>query len=261
MQDAPQFSRKRFDAVLFDLDGVVTQTARLHILAWKAVFDDFLSVLSARTGEPQHPFDPVADYRPYVDGKPRYQGVAGFLGSRGIALPWGHPDDPPERETVCGLGNRKDALYRRLMAERGVEVYPSSIQLIRSLRSRGFRTAVVTASRNGQAVLEAAGIADLFDARVDGLTLDELNLAGKPEPDSFLEAARRLGVPPVRAVVVEDAAAGVEAGARGGFGLVIGVDRTGRPEALRRAGADVVVSDLREVPVAATEDEMEAAGD
>lgn len=250
--DKPGFliSRTDFDAVLFDLDGVVTRTARLHVAAWKAMFDEFLQQRAERTGEAYRPFDPVADYRPYVDGKPRYEGVAGFLASRGIVLPWGRPADSPEAETVCGLGNRKNALYLKLMAERGVEVYPTTIALIRALRAGGFRIAVVTASANGQAVLDAAGIAELFDARVDGLTLEEKRLAGKPAPDSFLEAARCLGVPPARAIVVEDAIAGVEAGARGGFGGVIGVDRAGEPEALRRAGASVVVGDLGEVGVA-----------
>jgi beta-phosphoglucomutase family hydrolase len=242
-------SRNDYDAVLFDLDGVVTRTATLHVAAWKAMFDEFLQRRSARLNEPYRAFDPVADYRRYVDGKPRYEGVADFLASRGIDLPWGDPADAPDRNTVCGLGNRKNLLYLKLMADRGVEVYPSTLELIRTLRTRGFRTAVVTASQNCTEVLEAAGIAGLFDAQVDGLTLKEQNLAGKPAPDSFLEAARRLGVEPARAIVVEDAIAGVEAGARGGFGGVIGVDRIGRPEALRQAGASVVAADLEEIGV------------
>jgi beta-phosphoglucomutase family hydrolase len=242
-------SRHDYDAVLFDLDGVVTRTAKLHMAAWEAMFNAFLKQRAGRSGEPYRPFDPVADYRRYVDGKPRYDGVAGFLASRGIGLPYGSPADAPDRDTVCGLGNRKNALYLELMKDKGVEVYSSSMELIRTLSSRGFRTAVVTASKNCTEVLKAARLAGLFDAQVDGLTLEEKNLAGKPAPDSFLEAARRLGVAPARAIVVEDAIAGVEAGARGGFGCVIGVDRAGQADALRRAGARVVVADLDEVEV------------
>jgi beta-phosphoglucomutase family hydrolase len=240
-------SRKDYDAVLFDLDGVVTRTAKLHVAAWKAMFDDYLRRRAESRGEAFQPFDPVVDYRRYVDGKPRQAGVVDFLASRGILLPSGRPDDPPERDTVYGLGNRKNRLYLKRMAEQGVETYPSTLALIRALRSRGFRTAVVTASKNCTEVLDTAGIAGLFDARVDGLTLEERGLAGKPAPDSFLEAARRLGAEPARAVVLEDAIAGVAAGQAGGFGCVIGVDRAGQAEALRRAGADVVVADLAEV--------------
>lgn len=240
-------SRKDYDAVLFDLDGVVTRTAKLHVAAWKAMFDDYLRRRAESRGEAFRPFDPVVDYRRYVDGKPRQAGVVDFLASRGILLPSGRPDDPPERDTVYGLGNRKNRLYLKRMAEEGIETYPSTLALIRALRSRGFRTAVVTASKNCTEVLDAAGIAGLFDARIDGLTLEERGLAGKPAPDSFLEAARRLGAEPARAVVLEDAIAGVAAGQAGGFGCVIGVDRAGQAEALRRAGADVVVADLAEV--------------
>lgn len=242
-------SRSDYDAVLFDLDGVVTQTAKLHVAAWKVMFDEFLQRRAERLGAPFRPFDPLDDYRRHVDGKPRYHGVADFLASRGIELPWGSPADPPERDTVSGLGNRKNVLYLKLMKEQGVEVYPSTLALIRTLRSEGFRTAIVTASKNCTEVLNAARIADLFDTQVDGLTLQENHLAGKPAPDSFLEAARRLGVEPVRAIVVEDAIAGVAAGHAGGFGCVIGVDRAGQAEALRQAGARVVVSDLAEIGV------------
>lgn len=242
-------SRRDHDAALFDLDGVVTRTAGLHAAAWRAMFDEFLKRRAERLGETHRPFDPVDDYRRHVDGKPRYEGVADFLAARGIELPWGDPSDPPDRDSVCGLGNRKNALYLKLVAERGVEVYPSTVALIRTLRGAGFRTAVVTASKNCSEVLRAAGLTGLFDAQVDGLTLEESRLAGKPAPDSFLAAARRLGAAPTRAIVVEDALAGVEAGARGGFGGVIGVDRAGQAEALRRAGADVVVADLAEVGV------------
>jgi len=238
-------SRSDYDAVIFDLDGVITQTAALHKTAWKSLFDDFLK----RYGKSQRSFDADSDYRVYIDGKARYEGVASFLASRGIALPYGAPDDGPDRETVCGLGNKKNAIYLELLRSRGVEVYPSTVRLIHELRRKRFATAVVSASRNCAEVLEAAHLSDLFDTRIDGIDLERMHLRGKPEPDSFLEAARRIGVPPSRAAVVEDAIAGVEAGRNGGFGCVIGVDRTGHADALKTAGADIVVADLAEVNV------------
>jgi alpha,alpha-trehalase len=239
--------RSDYDAVIFDLDGVITQTATLHKIAWKALFDDFLESYGSRHGEPQRPFDADSDYRRYIDGKARYDGVASFLASRGIALPYGDPGDGPELETVCGLGNKKNELYRELLGRLGVEVYPSTVDLIHELRAKTFATAVVSASRNCAEILEAAGLTDLFDARVDGIDLERMRLRGKPEPDSFLEAACRIGIEPARAVVVEDAIAGVEAGRKGGFGCVIGVDRTGHADALKTAGADLVVADLIEL--------------
>ncbi len=239
--------RRDYDAVIFDLDGVITRTATLHKIAWKALFDDFLESYGSRHGERQRSFDADSDYRRYIDGKARYDGVASFLASRGIALPYGDPGDGPELETVCGLGNKKNAIYRELLKRLGVEVYPSTVDLIHELRAKKFATAVVSASRNCAELLEAAGLIDLFDARVDGIDLERMRLRGKPEPDSFLEAARRIGVEPARAVVVEDAIAGVEAGRKGGFGCVIGVDRTGHADALKTAGADLVVADLIEL--------------
>lgn len=236
----------RYDAVLFDLDGVITDTARVHAAAWKEMFDEFLRRHAAEEGDEQEPFDDEAEYRRYVDGKPRYDGVRSFLAARGITLPEGGPDDPPDARTVHGLGNRKNELVGALLAE-GVEPYPGSVALVHQLRERGTGVAVVSSSRNCGRVLEAAGIADLFDAQVDGRVAGELGLPGKPAGDTYLEAARRLGVPPERAVVVEDATSGVEAGRNGGFGLVIGVDRTGNPEALREHGADLVVADLGEL--------------
>lgn len=241
-----ELTRDRFDAVLFDLDGVLTDTARLHAAAWKRMFDAYLSERAERTGEPFRPFDIGADYAAYVDGKPRFDGVRDFLGGRGIALPEGATDDPPNRETVCGLGNRKNELVNETMASEGVEAYPGSVALVRELRAQGIKTAVVTSSGNCDAVLAAAGIADLFDTRVDGNDLGELGLAGKPAPDAFLEAARRVGVDAKRAVVVEDAISGVQAGSAGGFGLVIGVARKDDAQALAENGADVVVNDLAE---------------
>jgi beta-phosphoglucomutase family hydrolase len=232
-------SPDRFDAVIFDLDGVVTDTASMHAAAWTRLFDDFLAARSTQPGEDHRPFS-AEDYRRFVDGKPRYDGVAAFLASRGIAA------DPA---TVHDLGDRKDRYFRELLAQQGVRVFRTTAALVRALAASGIRTAVISASRNCAAVLEAAGLADLFDVRVDGVVAEDLGLPGKPDPAVFLEAARRLGVHADRAVVVEDALAGVEAGRRGDFGLVIGVDRTGHPGELSEHGADVVVADLADVPV------------
>ena len=233
----------RIDAVIFDMDGVVTDTASTHAAAWKRVFDGYLGERARRMDERFRPFE-EDDYRRYVDGKPRYDAVRDFLASRGIALPEGDPTDPPDRETVCGLGNRKDAYFLAQLREQGAQAYPGTVALVRQLAARGVRTAIISASRNLTEVLDAAGVGDLFQVEVDGLDAERLGLAGKPDPAVFLEAARRLRVEPARAAIVEDALAGVEAGRRGGFALVVGVDRTGHPDALRAAGADVVVSDL-----------------
>jgi alpha,alpha-trehalase len=211
------------------------------------MFDDYLRRRAEARGQEFVPFDSGSDYRTYVDGKLRYDGVRGFLESRGIHLPQGDPSDPPERETVCGLGNRKNALVQELLTEQGVDVFESSVAWLRSLREAGFKTAVVSASKNCRRVLEVAVIGNLFDIRVDGEVAARLGLPGKPAPDTFLEAARELGVAPERAVVVEDAISGVQAGRAGGFGLVIGVDREGDAPALREGGAHVVVSDLAEL--------------
>ncbi|WP_299820985.1 trehalose-phosphatase [uncultured Jannaschia sp.] len=231
------------DAVIFDLDGVVTRTARLHQAAWNVLFEEHLA---PRTDARVKPFMDT-DYRRFVDGKPRYEGVRSFLASRGIALPYGDPADPPDRLTICGLGNRKNLVFNDLLAERGVEVFEGSVAFIRSLRERGVRTALVSASRNAVSVLEAAALTDLFEVVVDGVEAARLGLPGKPGPDTFLEAARRLGIPPDRAAVVEDAIAGVAAGRAGGFALVIGVAQAGDDAALREAGADLVVGDLSEL--------------
>lgn len=235
------------EAVIFDLDGVVTRTAGLHAEAWKQLFDEYLAARARKLGEAFRPFDLQSDYRRFVDGKPRYDGVAGFLASRGIELPFGSPEDAEELETICGLGNRKNHHFRAALARTGGDPYPTTLALIAALRERGVRTAIVSSSRNCEAVLDAAGIQQLFDAKVDGVVAAELGLPGKPDPAVFLTAARRLGVDPAHAAVVEDALAGVEAGRRGGFGLVVGVDRAGQAEALAAAGADVVVDDLAEL--------------
>lgn len=235
-----------FDAVLFDLDGVITSTAEQHYAAWKQMFDGFLRRRAERLGEAFEPFD-RADYNRYVDGVPRYDGVRNFLAARGIKLEEGGPGDPAAAETVHGLGNRKNDLVNEIIREQGVEPYEGSLALLHRLRQQGAKTAIVTSSRNCSTVLGAAGITDLFDAGVDGEIAAELGLRGKPAPDTFLAAAQRLSVSPQRAVVIEDALSGVEAGRKGGFGLVIGVDRVGQAQALRDRGADVVVSDLAEL--------------
>ena len=237
-----------FDAAIFDMDGVVTDTARVHLAAWKRLFDDWLRARAERTGAPFAEFT-EQDYRCFVDGKRREDGVAAFLAARGIPLPWGTEDDPPDRDTVVGLGRRKNGYVLDRIAQDGVRAYDSTVRLVRDLAGAGIGVAVISASRNAGAVLEAAGLGGLFPVRVDGTVAAQLGLAGKPDPAIFVEAARRLGATPDRAVVVEDAVAGVEAGRRGGFRLVVGVDRTGHPEGLRAAGADVVVADLAEVTV------------
>ncbi|WP_241565857.1 beta-phosphoglucomutase family hydrolase [Prescottella agglutinans] len=229
---------------LFDMDGVVTDTARVHARAWTRLFDGFL----AERGKGEAPFT-SDDYLNYVDGRPRVDGVASFLASRSIEIPHGDPSDPPTAHTVCGLAARKDALFLHELDDHGVEAFPGTVALIRRLRAEGIAVALVTASRNAVRVLDAAGLTDLFDARVDGIDVDRLSLAGKPEPDTYLEGARRLGLPADRCVVLEDALAGVEAGRRGAFGVVVGVDRTHHADALRGAGADVVVSDLSDLEV------------
>jgi alpha,alpha-trehalase len=239
--------KEKYDAVIFDLDGVVTKTAKVHAAAWKALFDDYLRQQGGEEGTEYGPFDVDRDYRRYVDGKPRYDGVKSFLESRAIALPYGSPDDPPGKETICGLGNRKNELFHKQLQEHGVEVYESTVALIKTLKARTYKTAVVSSSKNCVAVLGAAQIADLFDTKVDGVDAQELHLDGKPAPDIFLEAARRMEVKPARAVVVEDAIAGVEAGRRGKFGFVIGVDRGGQGTELRSHGAEAVVADLAEI--------------
>ncbi|MFP3871208.1 MAG: trehalose-phosphatase [Syntrophobacteria bacterium] len=246
---AVTLAKSRYDAVIFDLDGVVTKTATVHAAAWKELFDQYLEERGSRENKDWEPFDVEDDYRRYVDGKPRYEGVESFLKSRGIELPRGSPDDGPDRETVCGLGNRKNELFHERLKKQGVELYASTIDLIHQLRSKTFKTAVVSSSKNCSAILDAAGKTDLFDVKVDGVDAEQLEFKGKPAPDIFLEAARRLGVDPEHAVVVEDAMAGVEAGYRGNFGCVIGVDRSGEAAALKDSGADLVVSDLQQVTI------------
>jgi beta-phosphoglucomutase family hydrolase len=232
---------------LFDLDGVLTKTAKVHAAAWKEMFDGYLGERSARTSEGFVPFDPVADYDEFVDGKPRYEGVQSFLGARGIELPRGAPSDPPDAETIDGLGNRKNEIVLRLIRERGVEPYDGSVRYVRAARNEGLRHAVVSSSTNARDVLRAAGIEDLFEVRIDGVVAEREHLRGKPAPDTFIAGARALDAEPAQAAVFEDALAGVAAGRAGGFGFVVGVDRVGQADALRECGADVVVTDLGEL--------------
>ena len=232
---------------LFDLDGVLTQTAKVHAAAWKQMFDDYLRERAQRTGQPFIPFDPVADYDEYVDGKPRADGTRSFLESRGIELPEGQDDDPPSEQTVHGLGNRKNEIVLRKIREDGVEAYPGSVRYVQAVKAAGLPRAVVSSSANARDVLVAAGIEDLFDARIDGVVAEREHLRGKPAPDTFLAGARALGLKPTTATVFEDALAGVAAGRAGGFGFVVGVDRVGQAAALKQHGADVVVTDLAEL--------------
>ncbi len=234
-------------ACLFDLDGVLTQTARVHNAAWTETFDDFLRRHADAGGTAYQPFDPGADYHRYVDGRPRLDGVRTFLASRSITLPEGTAEDPPGAQTVHGLGNQKNAQVLERIRSVGVDVYPGSVAYLKAVAAAGLRRAVVTASANGREVIAAAGIEPLLEERVDGLTAQAEGLRGKPHPDTFLAGAKLLGVQPEQAAVFEDALAGVEAGRAGGFGYVVGVDRAGQADALRAHGADVVVTDLAEL--------------
>ncbi len=234
-------------ACLFDLDGVLTETATLHAKAWKQMFDDFLSARARSTGQPFVPFDPIHDYDRYVDGKPRDDGTHSFLASRGIQLPEGTDSDPETVDTIHGLGKRKNTIVLNLMREQGVEAYPGSVRYLHAVKEAGLLTAVVSSSKNCRQVLISAGIEKFFDARIDGVVAAEKKLAGKPAPDTYLAAARALGVTADQAVIFEDALAGVEAGRAGRFGFVIGVDRTGQADELRSHGADVVVTDLEQL--------------
>jgi beta-phosphoglucomutase family hydrolase len=231
---------------LFDLDGVLTRTASVHARAWKEMFDGFLREESERTGLTLPPFTPT-DYERYVDGRPRLDGTRAFLASRGFELPEGTPDDPPGARTVQGLSNKKNARVLGLLDEGGVEVFEDSVRYVRAVREAGLRTAVVSSSANTAQVLASAGIADLFQARIDGVVAAERGIPGKPAPDTFIAGAAELGLTVADAAVFEDALAGVAAGRAGGFRFVVGVDRAGQAEELRKQGADVVVGDLSEL--------------
>ncbi len=247
MTTAERIDLSLFRAFLFDLDGVVTKTAKVHAAAWKQLFDDYLSRRAKTTGQPFKPFDAVDDYQRYVDGKPRQDGAESFLQARGIALPMGTPDDGPNAETVNGLANRKDVYFMDALERHGVDVFDGTVRFIRDARSRGIHTAIVSSSRNCAAVVAKAGLTALFDARVDGVDLGELHLRGKPAGDTYVEAARRLNVPPDQAAIFEDAIAGVEAGRAGRFRLVVGIGDGEHGAALRAHGANLVVADLGSV--------------
>lgn len=232
------------------MDGVLTRTADVHSTAWQRMFDEYLQRRAARNGEPFRPFVHATDYLACVDGKPRYHGVAAFLAARGITLPWGGPDDAPGDETVCGLGNRKNVLFHEIVARDGVAVFDSTVRLVRTLRAAGLRVGLATSSRNATAILSRTGTADLFPTVVDGLVSAQLGLKGKPAPDIFAIACAALEVARDRAIVVEDAVSGVQAGARGGFALTVGIARDHNAAELRRHGADLVVGDLAETNLA-----------
>jgi beta-phosphoglucomutase family hydrolase len=232
---------------LFDMDGVLTQTATVHAAAWQEMFDDFLRRRARATGEPFVPFDPVRDYDEYVDGKPREEGTESFLASRGIHLPAGAADDPPGTPTIDGLGNEKNEIFQRRLHSDGVHAYPGSVRYVQAAKAAGLRRAVVSSSANTQQVLAAAGIENLFDARIDGLVAARDHLRGKPDPDTYLAGAKALGLAPAAAAVFEDALAGVAAGRAGRFGFVVGVDRVGQADELRAHGASIVVKDLGEL--------------
>lgn len=243
-------SAQAFKAIIFDLDGVITDTASVHAAAWKQMFDDFLQRHAKRHEIPFQPFEIEADYLPYVDGKPRLDGLKSFLDSRGIHLPEGRPEDGPDVDTIQALGKRKNLDFLKQIQEKGVNVYGSTLDLIHSAKKHGLKTAVISSSKSCAMILDAADLSDLFDARVDGVDSEILGIAGKPAPDIFLEAARQLGVKPHETVVIEDAVSGVQAGRSGEFGLVVGIARGGGKESLRENGADVVVEDLSEICVA-----------
>jgi beta-phosphoglucomutase family hydrolase len=234
-------------ACLFDLDGVLTQTAKVHAAAWKEMFDAFLRSRAREQGENLKPFGLVHDYDEYVDGRPRADGVRSFLASRGIKLPEGSPDDPPDADTINGLGNRKNEIVLKMIQDDGVEPYGGSVRYVKAAREAGLHTCVVSSSSNAGAVLAAAGIAELFEKVIDGNVTKAQQLEGKPAPDTYLAGARAVGVTPEHAAVFEDALVGVEAGRAGKFAIVIGIDRVGQAQALKAHGADIVVSDLAEL--------------
>ena len=243
-KSTPSSAQIPFDTVIFDLDGVVTKTALVHAAAWKEMFDEYMRLREERDHEDFREFTHENDYLPYVDGKPRYKGVQSFLESRNINIPFGVPEDALGRETVCGLGNRKNTKFREVLQENGVEVYPSTVALIHDLKAHGVRIGVASSSKNCQYVLQAAGIEALFETRIDGVVSAEMGLKGKPEADIFVVAAKNLGSDPDRAVVVEDAVSGVQAGRNGDFALVVGLARENNEKELDENGADVVITDF-----------------
>ncbi len=239
--------KDNFEAVIFDLDGVITKTALVHSAAWKMMFDEYLMAREKKHNEPFREFSHENDYLPYVDGKPRYKGVESFLQSRQIEIPFGDPSDSPGLETICGLGNRKNQAFNEVLDKDGVEVYQSTVDLINKLKQKGIRVGVASSSKNCQAVLEKTGLIDLIETRVDGVVSAEIGLKGKPEPDIFTTASDNIGIPYDKAVVVEDAVSGVQAGKAGNFGLVLGIARENNSKELKINGADIVVEDISEI--------------
>jgi len=258
---APELTilREEIDAAIFNLDGVVTRIARLQASAWKRLFDTYLRERASQQGEDYRYFDSALDYRRYIDGRPRYQAIKHFLLARHIDLPKGEPDDPPERDTICGLGNRKNLIFDQIVEEEGIAVYGCTIALIHRLRKAGIKTAVVSASKHCDLILERTNITDLFDTRIDGMEAERLDLDSKPDPDTFLEAVRRLDVAPVRTVVFEDTVVGITAGKRGRLALVVGVDHGGWDQKMRQHGADFVVRDLCRVEVEGTDNDRRSS--
>jgi trehalose 6-phosphate phosphatase len=246
-----------FDAIIFDLDGVITDTASVHAAAWKRMFDDFLIRHAAQEGIPFEPFTIATDYILYVDGKPRMDGLKSFLASRGIIVPDGDPDDPPDADTIHGLGRHKNSDFLKQLQEQGAKVYESTVDLIHSAKKHSMKTAVISSSKSCAMILDSVNLSDLFDVRVDGVISEKLGITGKPAPDIFIEAARQLGVSPERTIVVEDAVSGVQAGSAGKFGLVIGIARSGNTRALHDNGADIVVNDLAEICISGDSEETE----
>jgi len=236
-----------FKAVIFDLDGVITKTASVHAKAWKIAFDEYLRLREKRDGEPFREFTHEVDYLRYVDGKPRYEGVKGFLKSRGISIPYGDPSDIPDKETVCGIGNKKNKMFRQILEDQGAEIFTSTVDFIKSLKQAGIRVGVASSSKNCEIILKSAGLEGLFETRVDGVVSVELGLKGKPEGDIFVRASLNLGVSPRDAVVIEDANSGVEAGRNGGFGMVLGLARKDNEDELLKNGADIVVNDMVDI--------------
>ena len=236
-----------FDAVIFDVDGVITKTALVHAASWKAMFDEYLHLREDRNGEPFREFTYENDYLTYVDGKPRYKGVQSFLESREINIEFGDAGDQPDVETVCGLGNKKNVTFTKVLKEKGVEIYQSTVDLIHDLKANGIRIGVASSSKNCQYILQTAKLEDLFETRIDGVVSEELGLNGKPEGDIFVKAVENIEAQPARSIVVEDAVSGVKAGVNGGFGLVIGVARENNEKDLKSNGADIVVTDFKGV--------------
>lgn len=251
-------SPEKIHAVIFDMDGVITQTAHVHAVAWKEMFDDYLKKRADARGETFIPFDSDLDYNRYVDGKPRIEGIKSFLESRDISLPMGSSEDAPDAETVQGMGTKKNRFFLDILKKEGIKPYQGTVNLIHDLKKNGIKVGVISSSKNAKEVLSGAGVLDLFEVRVDGIYSEQHNITGKPAPDIFLEAASQLGVEPSYSIVVEDAISGVQAGSKGGFALVIGVDRVGQEEELKKNGADVVVKDLAEVSVIEAEPKKNA---